>query len=212
MRPLMKTNQSGITLIEVMVSMVIFAVGILGITALQLRAFQENVDQHQRDTAIWKAQAIIERISINKSLAAIDQYVIDLSNANFCAVAAPNPICAESSDGANEIAATVCTDVQMATYDVWDILCENNINDDNIEGTVNILSGFTSNLSCNNGPAPCPLGANLSLTITWLSKTAIADPRLVNQTTIRSTNDLDRSVDVDLVNARTEQYKQVFRP
>ena len=129
-------QQRGVSLIEVLVSMVIFSVGILGMSTLQTRVLQENIDQRQRDVAIWKVQAIIDRISINKSPAALTQYETSITSSTICN-AAPAKICAET----NSAAAAVCSATEIASYDSWDVLCTND------QGASDVLADFNATLT-----------------------------------------------------------------
>lgn len=195
--------QQGITLIEVLVSLLIFSVGMLGMSALQIRVLKQTQDQRQRDVAIWRAQALVDRITINNSVAAIDRYITNISNPNFCATA-PAVICAETYDSTSaiEVAAAVCTETQLATYDSWEVLCTDGtgINDE--------LANLQSSLVCEGGASPCTLGNNLTIELTWDSHASTADPRLIGKSTII---DGDTGT-VRVIDANLERYRQVFIP
>lgn len=204
MRPSLNTRskqrQRGVTLIEVLVSMVIFSVGILGMSALQVRVLQQTHDQKQRDVAIWRAQALMDRITINS--AAVDTYITSINNNDFCEVA-PTVTCTETFDAATdaEIPAAVCTNVQMATYDSWEMLCSDN------GGINNELADLTTTLSCQNNANPCPAGNTLTIELAWESYASTADPRLTGNTTIVKGDNT-----TDNIAANLERYRQVFIP
>jgi type IV pilus assembly protein PilV len=189
-------KQQGVSLIEVLVSMIIFSVGILGMSTLQTRVLQENIDQRQRDVAIWQAQAIIDRISLNKTPAALTQYETSISDGAICD-AVPATICAESFSGGAEVDATSCSTTEIAIYDSWDILCTND------QGAADVLLDFNSRLTCSD-PFPCATGSNLTLQLLWRSLTARADSRFPN-TTIDDAATINDGPDID-------GYIQVFRP
>lgn len=63
------TNSNGFTLIEVLVAIFIFAVGLLGIAGLQIVAKQNNFDAVQRTTAALLANEIAEKIRANPASA-----------------------------------------------------------------------------------------------------------------------------------------------
>lgn len=189
--------EKGVSLVEVLVSMIIFAVGILGMAALQTRVLQENVDQHQRQVAISSAQAIIDRITMNRSPAALVQYVTSISSNNICN-AAPAQICAESYSGGAEVDAATCSETQMATYDAWDIFCANN------EGTAGQLTNFNARLTCTTATCDSVGGENLTLQLLWRSRAAQSDPRFPS-TTIDDDANLADGPDID-------GYILVFRP
>lgn len=58
-------SQSGSSLIEVLASMTILAVGILGINAMQTSTLKSNQNSYMRTQAVYLAQDIIERARSN---------------------------------------------------------------------------------------------------------------------------------------------------
>lgn len=58
--------QSGTSLIEVLVSMLIIAIGVLGLAALQARAMNAEFESYQRSQAIILANDMVERIRMNR--------------------------------------------------------------------------------------------------------------------------------------------------
>jgi type IV pilus assembly protein PilV len=59
------TAQSGSSLIEVLVSMTILAVGILGIGAMQTSTLKSNQNSYMRTQAVFHANDIVERMRSN---------------------------------------------------------------------------------------------------------------------------------------------------
>ena len=66
-KPVLKTRnkQAGFTLIEVLVSTLVMAVGILGIGAMQLLSFETSRSAYSRSHAVYLAQDIFDRIRAN---------------------------------------------------------------------------------------------------------------------------------------------------
>ncbi len=58
-------NQIGFTLIEVLISMVILSLGLLGIFAMQSRALMDNQDAYLRTQAVFMAYDMSDRIRAN---------------------------------------------------------------------------------------------------------------------------------------------------
>lgn len=58
------SNEKGMTLIEVMVTTVIFAVGIIGVITLQMNAVRANTQTRHRDEANRLLAAHVERVGI----------------------------------------------------------------------------------------------------------------------------------------------------
>lgn len=64
-----RTRQSGMSLLEVMVALVILAVGALGIAGLQARALKGGESSLQRSQAVIAANYMLEQIRANNALA-----------------------------------------------------------------------------------------------------------------------------------------------
>ena len=129
--PLFLESQRGVTLIEAMISLLIFSVGALGLAAMQLTAITASGDSQQRTMAIWKAQELADRIRSNPNLRQL--YVAAIANptitgigvddaaSNFVCPAQPNPICSDAGAGND---APVCTNQQQVDFDIWEVFCE----------------------------------------------------------------------------------------
>jgi len=70
------TQQRGATLIEVMVAMIVLAIGILGIAALQVTSVQANYSSYYRSQATLMAADITDRMRANRALAIAGNYAI----------------------------------------------------------------------------------------------------------------------------------------
>lgn len=64
---MMNKPSRGFTLIEILVALIILAVGLLGLAALQLRANQAEMESYQRSQALLLANDIASRIRANSS-------------------------------------------------------------------------------------------------------------------------------------------------
>lgn len=67
-------QQSGMTLIEVMISVLILVIGMLGLAAMQLQSVKFNESAKWRSQATFLAYDIVERIRANKD--EVSQYAI----------------------------------------------------------------------------------------------------------------------------------------
>lgn len=97
----MRRRQQGSSLIEVLVSMTIMAIGILGISALQTASMKSNQNSYMRTQAVFHSLDIVERMRSN--LAGVQAGAYD----------DPTPVL--NSDC---VTATGCTAAQMAAHDV----------------------------------------------------------------------------------------------
>lgn len=60
-----ESRMAGLSLIEVMVSIVILSVGLLGVAALQLKALKNNMSAGERSMAVIQAYSIIDAMRAN---------------------------------------------------------------------------------------------------------------------------------------------------
>jgi type IV pilus assembly protein PilV len=70
----MKTNQKGVTLIEVLVAIVIFSIGLLGLAAMQLHSLQFNETASVRGHAVFLAYEMADRIRARPDGAALSGF------------------------------------------------------------------------------------------------------------------------------------------
>lgn len=97
-------NQNGFTLLEVMIALVIFSIGLLGLAGLQSAGMRNNQISYSRTYATQLAYDLADRIRNNNP----DTAVIDYSTI------APNniPNCLTNVAG--------CTAAQMAAFDLYE--------------------------------------------------------------------------------------------
>lgn len=61
-------RQGGFSLIEVLVTIIIVAIGLLGLAALQARAYNSEFESYQRSQAVTLAYDMVERIRTNRAV------------------------------------------------------------------------------------------------------------------------------------------------
>ena len=91
-------KQTGFNLIEVMVSLVIFSIGLLGLAGLQQVGLTQNTTAMQRTVAMGQAYDLFDRMRNNKTT--------DYSTA----VAASAPNCVTAA----------CNTTEIASYDIYE--------------------------------------------------------------------------------------------
>ncbi len=64
-----RRRQRGVTLIEVLVAILISTIGLLGMVALQLRAYAADTESYQRANALVLLQDMVNRINANRAAA-----------------------------------------------------------------------------------------------------------------------------------------------
>lgn len=107
----MKTinNQTGVGMVEVLVALVLLAIGVLGFTALQLRAVEAGEEALLRSQATLLLRGLTESIRSNPNGQSFYPKKVQ-SYAGISAIPTePKPSCID----------TVCTAEQMATYDAF---------------------------------------------------------------------------------------------
>lgn len=112
-----KYNQKGIGMMEVLVALLILAIGVLGFTALQLRAVDATDEAMSKIQAMNLARDLAERIRVNR--AAFSTYDNNLNATTQSTTATPE--CIQTTN------TTPCTtSVQMANYDTAQVVSQAN--------------------------------------------------------------------------------------
>lgn len=112
--------QTGSSLIEVLIALLVFSVGMLGLAALQLNALQGASDSSQRSQTTWIMQDLAERFRANNNDGPAATYAAGPN----CA-ALPANMCADHFNPAlgSKVQAANCTGGQMAAFDRWEAQC-----------------------------------------------------------------------------------------
>jgi len=105
-----KNNQKGVGMIEVLVALLILAIGLLGFIALQYRATEATVEGSYRVQAINLARDISERIRINRDQ--YSEYQNHLSKAE------------NQLSFSKDCAKLSCTKAELADYDVAQVVAK----------------------------------------------------------------------------------------
>ena len=189
-------NQSGIGLIEVLVTIVITTIGLLGLSAMQMQSIRTVSDTGNRTHAIWVANDLINRIRANA--VAVDSYVTNGELSCNDSLGAVKMCAAYTANGAQVAPAADCSNQDLALFDQYEALCGIN--------TLTGEDGFSSSASFINTP-----GLSISdegngdyrVTISWNSRTAGKDAQ---------GNDVYRVEQGSLAEDQREDYSVVFRP
>lgn len=105
MNSLNHNSRCGFSLIEVLVALLVVSIGLLGIAGMEIFSKQNNYEAVQRTTAVMLARGMMEKMRANPT--ALSTYSnITVGNAS---VATPGNDCKSST----------CSEVQIATYDLW---------------------------------------------------------------------------------------------
>ena len=151
-------RQRGVGMIEVLVAVLVFAVGIMGMTAMQLAAKRSSDEATQRSIATSLARDIIERIRANPDQVA--DYVVDELGS---AAVAFTTNCNTAS----------CTPAALAERDLfeWNELLQGASERVTIGGATTNAGGLVDSRACitnNNG--------NVAVAITWKGVNEMTNP------------------------------------
>jgi type IV pilus assembly protein PilV len=160
----MMIKQQGITIIEVMVTIAITTVGLLGLSTMQMQSIRSTQDSGNRAQAIWVVNDLINRIHANEtaSYEFNGEITCDAFPANL-------KVCSAYNDGGNRVAADGdCTVNDMATFDTWEALCGMPSSIDAAVGSSNFIANPGLSITQSS------LG-DYTITITWDSRTSGVD-------------------------------------
>ena len=98
--PIGKNKQNGFTMIELLIALLILAVGLFGMASLMMTSMKSNQSAAMRSQASWLAYDIVERMRLNSTIAtSSDRYVITAA-----AVAPADPGCKANGCSPNNVA------------------------------------------------------------------------------------------------------------
>lgn len=166
-------RQKGTSMIEVLVTVVIVAIALLGIAALQFMSKRSNLDAVQRTTASLLASDIIERMRYNPK--ALKTYAGSLENPNptlgYGSTAfsgAPSPDCSPSNP---------CNTDQLAAHDLW-VWQQRLLGAGEVSGSSN-TGGLTYPTACvmtNVSDSVTNRSGRYTVAIAWRGQTELSDP------------------------------------
>lgn len=102
----LRRRRAGLSLIEVMVAVLVLAIGLLGIAGLQAAALANNLAAYQYSQALTMAQALIERMRANRQGVLEGHYLLPADQA-------PSPPALDCGDGRSR-----CSPEQQAHWDL----------------------------------------------------------------------------------------------
>ena len=127
-------KQSGSSMIEALVSLLVFSVGALGIAALQTVSVVRGDDTRARSVVLWKAQEVIDRMKSTKTVnnvnGQLNIYLATIGNNadnigifndnNGDGIADNQNLCAAQPTACDTQA---CNAQEMVAFDLWDVFC-----------------------------------------------------------------------------------------
>jgi type IV pilus assembly protein PilV len=98
----LRTPQQGFSLMEVLVTVLVLAIGLLGLASLQLNALRNSTSAYERSQATILAYEIVDRMRTNRTAARAGAYDIAL----------------EEDAGAADCIGATCSPDELAVFDV----------------------------------------------------------------------------------------------
>jgi type IV pilus assembly protein PilV len=158
-----RKRQRGFSLIEVLVSTVVFGIGVLGITSLNAISKRSSYQSVQRSSAAQLSFALLEDMRSNAGALAVYLAAGDLGRGSQGVE--PTPLCDDP--------ALPCTAAELATHNLWDW---EQLLDGNLERSGGVgVGGLITPAGCIRGPAGGVTGM-YTVTVTWLGSVQIASP------------------------------------
>ncbi len=155
-----RDSQSGFSLLELLIALVVFSVGVLAIAGLQTVSKQANFEAIQRTSASQISYGLLEDMRTNGD--AIDVYAAAGEMGSGSRGDEPAPNCG----GGNE-----CNSAQMAAHDLW--FWEQML-DGNLETNAGVgTGGLILPTLCVNGPVAGGAGI-YEVTIVWLGAASLS--------------------------------------
>jgi len=182
----MLSKHSGFSMIEVLVTIFITVIGLLGISSLQLqlqssRAVQDSGNKSQ---AVWILKDLSNRMNANS--AALSDY----ATSKYSCGTAPK-MCEDYNNGSNKVDAANCSAKEVAEFDLWDTVCPRGFrNQGNKIRTshADFISNPVLSVTVDNANSAA------TLTLTWDVRTSSSDSYLIDISNTKRTDSLVREI------------------
>jgi type IV pilus assembly protein PilV len=146
--------ESGVSLVEILVTLVLISIAVLGSASMQVFSKRANNQALQRTTAAYLASDMFERMRSNKT--ALDSYLPESSLGGTTRGTSPSVDCA--ADGAD------CTTADLALYDLWE--WEQQLDGATEKADSHSVGGMVEATACLTGPLG-GIGGNYEVAIAW---------------------------------------------
>ena len=163
----------GLSLIEILVTVVVLSIGLLGIAGMQAFGVRYSHDSYVRSQATMLANELIERMHANPDGVSNGDYRDAIDNVSLnCSAVTNDP--AHTSNGTPECSGTsTCNVTQLAQLDIFRVRCGQFLTGPAtlVGGVENLLPGGNLTITCtdaNGGTPPaCQGDNNRTITISW---------------------------------------------
>lgn len=156
-------SQSGFSLLELLVALVIFSVGLLGIAGLQVVSKQSSYESQQRTIASQVAYALLEDMRTNGPAISVYRSVSDLGGGSLASL--PVESCRDPN--------TPCSAAQKAVHDLW--YWERVVDGVQEAGVEGSSGGVLFPTICIDGPAGGVAGV-YAVSVAWRGAASLSNP------------------------------------
>lgn len=167
----------GLTLIEVLVTILITSIGLMGLVSLQMQALKATQDAGNYSHATWILNDLTSRIKANResSLSYVAAVPV-ICPANSTTLPAGIVVCSNYATGSARVGSAVCTGPELAAWDLFEVACGLPRDNNNIFGNpIDVLPslpgqawGPTLTVGC--VIVGCTNLDQLQLTLTWSAR------------------------------------------
>lgn len=164
-------KQHGFSLIEILISVLVFSVGVLGLGGLQIASLKGSNNAHYRTTASVLAMDLADRMRSNLNAVSAGHY----GEAVSCSTV--SRLCRSSA----------CSIEELAIFDLQEIKCGSKIGTRREGGVAGLLPRGQITITCDGGVCVTPLNstrATHNITIAWNSQKT--DSKQENDDQLRS--------------------------
>ncbi len=168
-----KRCMSGLSLIEILITVVVLSIGLLGIAGMQAFGMRYSHDSYARSQATMLANELIERMHANPDAVANGDYHDADNNPAFNCSAVTNDPAHPSNAAPDCSGASTCDITELAQLDVFRVKCGQFLAGPAtlVGGVENLLPGGALAITCADsspGVAPACEGDNTrTITVTW---------------------------------------------
>ncbi|WP_221800166.1 prepilin-type N-terminal cleavage/methylation domain-containing protein [Oceanobacter mangrovi] len=166
--------QRGFGLVEIIVTVGITTIGLVGLVALMLESDRSAQDSGSRALAMTMVEDISNRIFANPD--GIANY--DSGGVVSCS-SSPSTRCAAYYNGTAQVDAASCTPEEMAAFDLWDVACPAGVVDSSADFTRSGNADFLPNpqltVEVSSGLGEGATSNQVSITVTWDVRTSGTD-------------------------------------
>jgi len=158
-------KQKGIGLIEVLVAVLVSAIGIIGLMALQTQTMRASQDTYNRSHAVWVFNDVINRIRANEYYAS--NYAVN----DFTCIDKPEAICSTLSidNDREEPDADLCTPLEFAQFELWEAVCPHSDTSNSFHSSSDYILAPLLSITCVTDGCPRSNSA-MQVTLSWQNK------------------------------------------